>query len=139
MNGSRYDEACSLMMLLLDDLPSDVTGLLQLKFETIGMRAKEVNRLGEWDDVGSLARAVGDSVILRRDDDRDPVSSLQKLFDEGFDKGVEVDVGEYRFTRDLSMAEENMYSITKNPRYSDYKRQLIRLYRLGAPEGTANN
>jgi hypothetical protein len=120
------------MMILLDELPSDVTGTASYPMEGIGRRMKELKQLGEWHDSSSLSKLLGESIKVPRAEGDTPSSALEALLHDGFKERIQVDVGEYRFCRDLGIVEDPIYMVTKNPKYYDYKQVLIRLYRLGA-------
>jgi hypothetical protein len=126
------------MMCLLDELPSDVEGSTSYDMEQIGDRVKDLKQLGEWHDLSSLSKLLGESIKFPRTEGDTPSSALEASLHDGFKKRIQVDVGEYRFCRNLGIVENQIYMITKNPKYYDYKQLLGRIYRLGASPQVTN-
>jgi hypothetical protein len=126
-----FSTAAYLMDCMLEQLPSDVAGNNRLYLEHLGNCVKDVNGLGQWNTVDKLSQKHAGTINVAGRPGQSLSEALDALLNEAFGDRTQIDVGEFRFTRDLTLDDEEIYSIAQNPNHYGWKSILMHLYRLG--------
>ena len=133
MNADVHAEANDIINSILKELPSSVPTAFQWDLKTLGKIVEKRHRLGEWATVEQLHELLGGEFKLSLEAGPISVAGLTKLLKEAMGEPIQVDVGPYRFSRELGNLDlDVLYSIARNPAYADYQSHLLRLFRLGA-------